>query len=206
MDKRMRHFGDNLINIEVSICIGDSVRLRRWVIDGWEHSNFSVADIALPEVLSFFCVRKFHQESHNVISACIWSFIPFSEAWVMILVLHVGQAVLGTSIILSGSVVTVGMIASEPFFESHSTHDVVIGHWIKTVECALNFLLWTNTGLEGSGDSSMSESVPVHDFFFFKSPRLEKKSVDIIGLDKLVFHWPLVEEENLSYGVGLLCW
>lgn len=72
------------------------------------------------------------------------------------------------------SVVSVRMVASEPFFKSHGTHDVVIGHRVETVECGLYFLLWPDPSLEGNGDTRVGESSPVHDLFLLKTPWFKK--------------------------------
>ncbi len=189
-----------------SICVSDPFRGIRWVVNGWEHSHFTVANVSDPEILSFLCKWKFHQKLHDVIGAGVWSFVPFSKAWVMVFVLHVCQSAVWASIILSGSVMTVGAVASEPFLESHCTHDVVIGHWVKTVKCTFYFLLGADTALEGSCNTCVRKASPVHDFFFFKTPWLEKKSVDIVGFNKLIPHWSFVKEEDLRYGMDLPCW
>ena len=189
-----------------SISISDSFWFWWGVVNCWEHSDFTVTNVSLPEVLGFFGIWKFHQESHDVISTSIWCFIPFSETWVMILVFHVGQTAFRASVILSGSVISVSMVASEPFFKSHGTHDIIIGHGVKTVECAFDFLFRTNTALEGSGDSSVCEAVPVHDLFFFETPWLEQQCIDIIRFDKFILHWSFIEEENLKLNMRILCW
>lgn len=92
----------------------------------------------------------------------------------MIFVPHVCQAVLWASVVMDFSVVPVGMVASEPFLESHRAHDIIIGHGVETVECGLYFLLWPDSGLEGNGDSRVGEPSPVHDLLFLETPWLEK--------------------------------
>ena len=111
-----------------SISICDSFRSTGRVKDGREHSDFAVADVSSPEVLGLFGVGKFHKESHDVIGASIGSFIPLSEAGVVVFILHVGQAAFGASIVVGSSVVTISVVAPEPFLEPHSAHDVVIWH------------------------------------------------------------------------------
>ena len=174
--------------VDKSIGISDSFRSIWSVKDRREHSDFTVADISLPEVLGLLSIRQLHQELHNVIGTSIRSLIPFSETWVMVLVLHVGQSTVWAPIVLSGSVMSVSAVASKPLLESHCAHNVVIWHRVKTVECAFHLLLWTDTALESSSHSSVSESSPFHDLLFFKPPWLEKQCVNIIGLHELIFH------------------
>jgi len=45
------------------------------------------------------------------------------------------------------SVSTVDTVTSPPFLESHGTHNIIIGHRIKTVESGLDSLFWSDTGL-----------------------------------------------------------
>ena len=190
-----------------SIGISDSFRTIWWIKNSGEHSDFIVAHISHPEVLGFLRIWQLHQKSHYVISTCIWCLIPFSETWIMVLVFHVRQTAIRASIVLCCSVMTVSVVASEPFLKSHCAHNVVIGHWVKTVESWFDFLLWTDTALECCCDSCVSESSPVHDLLLFKPPWLEKQCVNIIRFDELIFHWSLVKEEHLwMITKFVLCW
>ena len=117
----------------------------------------------------------------------------------MVFIFHIGQSGLRTSIVVNSSVISVSAVTSEPFLESHSAHDVVIGHGVKTVECALYFLFRSDTGLEAGCDSGVGEAFPIHDLFLFEAPRFKEKGEDIVGLDELVFHGSFVEEKDLKW-------
>ena len=116
----------------------------------------------------------------------------------MVFVFHVSQSDLRTSIVVNSSVISVSAVASEPFLESHSAHNVVIGHGVKTVECGLYFLFRSDTGLEAGCDSGVSEASPIHDLFLFETPWFKEKGEDIVGLDEFIFHGSFVEEKDLK--------
>lgn len=119
-------------------------------------------------------ISKLNQKLKNVISTCILSFVVFSETRVMIFLFHIGKTNLGASIEMFCSLITVNSITSVPFVESHSAHDIVIRHRVKTVKGILDLLLGTDSGLEASSTSSRSIAIPVHDLFFIITPRFEK--------------------------------
>ena len=86
----------------------------------------------------------------DVIGACVTSLVVFSKAWIVFVLFQISQTNFGISIEIFFSLVVVCHIASEPFIKSHSAHDVVIGHRVKTVKCVLYFLFWSYSGLEAS--------------------------------------------------------
>ncbi len=130
-----------------------------------------IADISCPKILSFLCIRQLYQKFHNVISASIWCFIPFSEAWIMILVFQICQSNFRVSIIMNSSVIAINTVTSPPFLESHSAHNIIIRHRIKTVESALYSLFWSDTGLIIGSNTCSWITLPIHDILIFETPR-----------------------------------
>ena len=122
----------------------------------------------------------------DVISAGVSSLVKFSEAGVVILFFHVCKACLGISIKVFRSLVSVYLIASEPFIESHGAHDIVIGHGVETVKSGLDFLLGSDSCLEASGAPSGTVSLPIHDIFLVETPGFEYQSINIVGFNKLI--------------------
>lgn len=123
----------------------------------------------------------------DVVCTGITSFIVFSKARIMIMLFHVCKPCFGISIEMFFSLISVCHVASEPFIESHCTHDVVIRHRIKAVKCVFNFLFGSNSCLEAGGRSSWWVSFPIHDLFFLETPWLIGQHVNIFGLDELIF-------------------
>lgn len=95
------------------------------------------------ELPSFLVVRQLHQKVENVVSTCVPGFVVLPEARVVVVLLHVSETNFGVPVEIGLSLVTVNHVTSEPLIESHSAHDVVIGHGVKTIESSLDFLFGT---------------------------------------------------------------
>lgn len=143
-------------------------------------------------------VGQLHQEREYVVRARITSFVEFSEARIMVVLFHVGQANVGVSVVVSLSVVAVDSVAPEPFVESHGAHDVVVRHRVETVKGAFHFLLGADTGLEAGGGSCGRVAVPFHNVILLKAPGFVNQGVHIFRLDKAVLQLQLVEIKHLS--------
>lgn len=115
------------------------------------------------------------------------------------MILHINKTVFRIPIVVFSPVLIINTIAFEPFLESHGTHNVIIRHRIKTIECELNFLFWSKTSLEGIGSSSFWKSFPFHNLIIFKAPRLISKCINIFGFQELIVQLKFVEIKNLYY-------
>lgn len=141
----------------------------------------------------------------DVISTCVSGLVVFSEAWVMVVLFHVGQSNFWVPIEALFSIISVDTIASEPLIESHCAHDVVIRHRVKTVKGVLDFLLRSNSRLETGCSPSRWKAFPIHNLLVFKSPGLECQHVNIFRLDELIFNINFVEVEYLRSFDDVLC-
>lgn len=180
-----------------SICECYPFWSSRTVKNCWKHSDLAVAYITCPKICGFLGIRQLYQKFHNVISASVWCFVPFSETWIMVLILQIGQSNFRVSIIMNNSVLAVDTVTSEPFFKSHSTHNIIIGHRIKTVESTLDSLLGPNTGLIIGCNSCSWVALPVQNILIFETPRLENKWIYIFRFSELILHGFLIKEEAL---------
>lgn len=181
-----------------SISVGHGLGIVGTVESCWEHSDLVVAVILSPEAFGLLVVRQLHQEVEDIVSTCVSCLVVLSEAWVMVVIFHVGQSNLGIPVKMSLSLLAIGHVASEPFVESHCAHDVVIRHGVETVKGVLDFLLGTNSCLEWGGGSSRRKSLPIHQFFLFETPRFEGQLIDVFRLNELIFQVKSVEVEDLG--------
>ena len=182
-----------------SICICDVLRSVGSIEGRGERVDFDVADVLDEEIMSFFVIGELDQKVQDVVSTCVSGFVVLSEAGVVVTDLHVGQSLVGITVISRSPFVAMNHVASEPFLEPHRAHDIVIGHRVKTVESALNLLLGAQARLERGRGSGHRVALPVHELILLESPRFKCQHINVFGLDELIFQIAFVKEEDLRY-------
>jgi len=111
-----------------SIGVGGSFWLRRRVEDCRVGSDLDRAGVLLPEVIGPLSIGELDQVLENVVGTGVAGLIPLPEARVFVRGILTLEASVGVVVVLGGAVLVVDLVALEPLFEAHGTHDVVIGH------------------------------------------------------------------------------
>jgi hypothetical protein len=152
----------------------------------------------LVEIVGSLSVGELYQILEDVVCARVGGLIPVLVAGIELMELQIFESTIRVSVISSWAIFIVDWVALEPLFESHSAHDVVVGHRVEGVESVLDSFLGRETHLERVADSCAGVAVIVENFVVFEGPGLDDAGVGVVRLGDIVLFLLSVEEENLS--------
>ena len=187
-----------------SIGVGHSLRFVGRVVYSWVGTDLNWAGVLLVEIIGPLWVGQLEKVLEDVVSTRVGRLVPLFVAGVVFVRFQVADAFVGVEVIVGSPVFVVYLVAFEPLFESHGTHEIVVGHGVEWVEGIFYPLLGGESHLPGGVGSSAGFAVVVENFSVFEAPRFQNAGIWVIGFGDVVLLILPVEEENLGIGIVTL--